>query len=74
MGTIFFDLGDSWKETFSRAAMLFFVAVSGEICCRMQVSVMTRRVALFIVASNRSVGMQDEGNQLPIHSRLILAI
>ncbi len=27
MGTIFFDLGHSWKETFSRAAMLFFVAV-----------------------------------------------
>ncbi|KAF5841257.1 P-loop containing nucleoside triphosphate hydrolase protein [Dunaliella salina] len=26
MGTIFFDLGNSWKETFSRAAMLFFVA------------------------------------------------
>eukprot|EP00983_Pelagomonas_calceolata_P071835 1151430-Pelagomonas_calceolata.AAC.3 len=29
MGTIFFDLGNTWKETFSRAAMLFFVAVSG---------------------------------------------
>uniref|UniRef100_A0A7S3R9H3 ABC transporter domain-containing protein n=1 Tax=Dunaliella tertiolecta TaxID=3047 RepID=A0A7S3R9H3_DUNTE len=26
MGTIFFDLGNTWKETFSRAAMLFFVA------------------------------------------------
>eukprot|EP00967_Tisochrysis_lutea_P062259 scaffold79900_cov21-Tisochrysis_lutea.AAC.1 len=28
MGTIFFDLGHTWKETFSRAAMLFFIAVS----------------------------------------------
>jgi len=28
MGTIFFDLGNTWKETFSRAAELFFVAVS----------------------------------------------
>jgi len=26
IGTIFFDLGKSWKETFSRAAMIFFVA------------------------------------------------
>mmetsp|Transcript_30928 Transcript_30928/g.80622 ORF Transcript_30928/g.80622 Transcript_30928/m.80622 type:complete len:634 (+) Transcript_30928:180-2081(+) len=26
MGTIFFDLGHTWKETFSRAAMLFFIA------------------------------------------------
>lgn len=34
IGTIYLSLGNSWQDTFSRAALVFFVTVSFAVCVR----------------------------------------